>query len=183
MAAPQSWVKKSLKHLNLSTVEPERPALDEFRRQIERCNLIVRMQETHDLINKEMGRIIVFQDLYIQPQAIMCKYTLETPKVHYQMALVLRENGPALVFSSHRPSAAAGQGAIENFCRKFLPPSMDVIKHELPVNPEVVNDIDLQEWFSYLLSGLRNSYKPLVKKQYGQAKLAEVRTALRRGNA
>jgi hypothetical protein len=163
LGTPQLRIKKTFKHPPLDTAEARALTLEQFRSQIERCKLLERMQTTRDIINQEAGRMILYQDLYIPSENVMCKYTFEEPKVNYQMALTLRENGPTLVFSLHKPNHTAGWGVIREGYHYVVQPSRWEIKLELRVYPEIVNNLDLRGWFTYLLSGFRNRRKPLVK--------------------
>jgi len=170
MTTAQPWIKKTLKDLHIATAEPGGPALEDFRSQIERCKLLDQMQATRALINEEAGRMILDEQLYQQPQYLVCAYTFEKPRMNYKMALVLDESGPRLVFCLHNPDRAAGRYAIQGFYPLFAYSSHHFgyprhwgIKHQLRVYPATVNHLDLQGWFTYLLSGLHNSRKPLAK--------------------
>jgi len=164
MATTQLWIKKTVKDLHLAPGEARYPAVKEFRLQIERSRLLEAMHTTYDSINNEAGAAILLELLYLQPQFALCKYTFERPGVDYEMQLVLPADGPTLVFSLHRTNETAGVPAIQIVHRFFMHPSQRAVRHKLRINPSMVTNIDLREWFTYLLSGFRNSRKPLAKK-------------------
>lgn len=169
MATPESWIKKTFKDLRFTPVALPSSGWEEFRSQIEHRKLVDAMHITCQSINKEAGQMIIYERLYLPPQKVICKYMFERPSMECQMALTLRETGPTLVYSSYKPNRVVGYGAIKDFYQYFVQPSQWTVKHELRVYPAVVNNIDLQQWFTYLLSGFRNSRKPRPK-DYGVPK-------------
>jgi uncharacterized SAM-binding protein YcdF (DUF218 family) len=170
MGTPQSWVKKTDKDLHLATAGPGRPTLEEYRSEIEHFKLLESMHSTYESINKEAGGSLLLEQLFLQPHHFICTYTFGKPVMNYQMALVVDESGPRLVFSLHKPARVSRHYAIQDFYQlvvhpghHFLQSGYGLIKHQLRIFPAIVNNIDVQQWFAYLLNGFRPGYKPLEK--------------------
>jgi len=164
MATPQLWIKQAVKYLDLAPVRAQCRAVKEFRLQIEQSKLLEGMHKTYDSINREAGAKILEELLYIQPQYVICKYIFDGPGVDYEMQLVLPEQGPNLVFSLQRTNETAGVPGSQIVRRFFMHPTQPTVRHKLLSSPSMVDNIDLRDWFTYLLSGFRNSRKPLAKK-------------------
>lgn len=122
------------------------------------------MHAAYDSINKEAGSAVLREMLYLAPQYSICKYTFERRGVDYEMRLLLSEDGPKLLFSLRKTHDGAKGHAIRNLFSFLARRAKPKIKHELGVCPSTVNDIDVRQWFSYLLSGFRKGRKPREKK-------------------
>jgi hypothetical protein len=160
MAAPHSWLNKASKDLKASAPKSSSPTPEEFRSQIQRYKVLEAMHSIYEAINQEAGAFVLRELLYLPPQNLICTYTYARNCVDYQMELALTENGPTLFFSRYKTNRTSGGRAMQESYRLFGNPARPKIKHQLRIYPAIVNDFHAQEWFTYLLSGLRHSRKP-----------------------
>jgi hypothetical protein len=158
MSTTRPWITDILNEFRLNTNPENCPGFDSYRMMINRARLMERMHEIYLKINSEAGQNILYEQSFLQPQQILCQYTFDRGDVEFDMSLGFLATGPALVFSSHRRDNLPIHISrlYGNFVNK-----MTSIKHwECLIDPLMVSDRDLQQWFTFLLSGARRKWSP-----------------------
>jgi len=155
--ASQHWIRPLLSRLDLvSHAEGEKnPA--ELWDELARTGLLDRLRALPSLINEEAGRHLVHEQWFLPPQRVVCTFTLRKEKLQYGMQLVLRRTGPFLVFYTKKPGTSSRAHSLYRYISGT--PAIDVRSRRL-LRPAEVSEADLQEWFSYLLSGFEESFQP-----------------------
>ena len=134
-----------------------------FSSQNQQRRLLDGLHTVRDDINRTAGRLVVDEQAYDQPQLQLCKYTLRREGVNYQMTLIQVECGPIVVFSWYHTPHRTRLRRILGLFAAHQDPEHPKIKYKLQFYAATVNNVDLQQWFTYLLSGLRCSFKPSSK--------------------
>jgi hypothetical protein len=164
MDTGQSSITDALKNLHLRTDHTGRLGFGRYRTEIERCELLEKLHLVREAINREAGQLIVEEQMYIQPQTIQCKYTFEEGGMVWEMTLVLTRNGPTMVFSWWKRDGRRKWGGIRRLYSCFRGSSERVLTLKLQFQPATVNNADLEQWFTYLISGFRDSFRPARAK-------------------
>jgi len=95
---------------------------------------------------------------YTQPHPLARRYVYTKDGVEYSMALVFLPKGSTLVFASFKEGR--WRGRMRGLWGWRSQEGSDSVKCKLLINPATVSDDHMQQWFTYLLSGLRHSFKP-----------------------
>lgn len=157
--ANHNWIRPLLSDLDLIGHTPEAKDPAEIWKELERSRLLDRLRELPALINKEAGYPLVNVQWFLPPQKVVCTFTVRKPKTEYGIQIVLRKGGPVLVFYSKKPRSRGNSSGYGLYRYLGVGTGVDV-KLRRAIRPTEVTDQDLQEWFSYLLSGFQDSFQP-----------------------
>jgi hypothetical protein len=180
MKAEGDWINSLLKRNLLQPKEENSVDLKPCWGQIEECRMVERIGEIVEDINGAAGnRILDLQD-YLPPQATVLRIMFSKWHTEYVLEIVAREGGAAAVmFYSLSKLSDLWQSCFRSRSRPVSPS----ISLELEIHPaEVVSD-DLQRWFSYLLSGFKNKFKPNAARQPSEIEYLVSRAAVRKKSA
>jgi hypothetical protein len=125
---------------------------------IKRSRLIERMHEIYLSINSEAGQNILYEQSFLQPQQVLCQYTFDKEDIVYEMSVAFSAIGPTLVFASHRRDNMPHQ--ILRLYGNFVDKMSCISYWECPIDPSTVSENDLQQWFTFLLSGTSRKWSP-----------------------
>jgi hypothetical protein len=139
--------------------------LEEHRSEIEQFMLLDRLSGVCNSLRRRTGEPIVQVHKYTQPGNTLCKYTFERDGLEYEMVLILRDNGPALLFSWRKPNGRSGWGSIPFLHRRDGDHEGWTVKHALAFKASTVNSSDFRLWFLYLISGFDGSLKPFANNR------------------
>lgn len=155
-----SWISDVVGKFRLrQNVIDDFPMFSRYRLMIDRSRLVERMNATCDAINADAGLPIIYDEVFVQPHELACSYVFVRNKIECRMSLAILPEGPTLIFSCFKPDHW-----VERVVRRFgfpLDEEREKVACEVLINPATVNDAQLQQWFTYLLSGLRGPFKPL----------------------
>lgn len=151
-----SWVVNIIKQFQPRRNVNDYSEFDRYQLLMERSSLPTRIQEVCDDFNAQDGQWFIYDFRFTQPHPLVCRYAFERGGKEFRMSLVIHSDGPMLIFSSVnlRPWLP---GVL---CYLGYQGNREKIVCERQVDPSAVSDGDLQEWFTYLRSGLRRSFKP-----------------------
>ncbi len=152
-----SWIRPLLSQLDLLH-QTEVPAKDpaSLWDELTKSTLLDRLRQLPSLINQEAGYPLLNVQWFLPPQKVVCTFTVRKDTNDCGMQLVLRQAGPTLVFYTKKK----GREATSYGLYRYLTGSSINVKHRRVIRPAAVTDRDLQEWFSYLLSGFQESFQP-----------------------
>jgi hypothetical protein len=131
-----------------------------------------KLRTTCELINKEAGVVILYEQMFLAPGNTLCSYEFFRDGVEYMMVLTVEPVGPSMLFIARDPAPQTQR-------RKGYQTLLDryVFRRtsgrnglRIAVDPEAVTESDFQQWFAYLLSGFQKSFRPLS----GRAKVSSV---------
>ena len=163
MSTTRPWITDILKQFRLNVDQPRNGhRLDVYRIMIKRMRLAERMHEIYLSINSEAGRSILYEQCFMQPQHMLCQYTFDNGNIEYQMSVTFLASGPALVFASHRRDNVPHQ--ILRVYGDFVDKMTSIRYWECLIDPSRVSDRDLQQWFTFLLSGTRRRWSPKIRR-------------------
>ena len=157
MGTTNSWIGDVLQKFRLRENVIDDSRIDRFRLMIDRSSLPERMNATCAAINAQAGQGIIYQEVLLKPHPVVRRYTIADHKITTIMELAILFEGPGVVFSFNNTNPWVK--SIKRYCGY----NTEVKNHilcKLVIDPATVSDAELQRWFTYLLSGLRNSLKP-----------------------
>jgi hypothetical protein len=152
-----SWIDDALTKFHISNDENIRLKLDNYRAMVERSSLIERIYGTCRAINAHGRDGLIYGQMFARPYALAFRVGFVRGNTESRMSLAILNEGPALIFSSIKvePLDSHGRHYFRHFRRrreKFI--------CRIALNPAAVKDAEIQQWFTYLLSGLKRSFKP-----------------------
>ena len=166
MSTAQPWIDDVLRKLQFQQNVLDSSSFDNYRLMVDRSRLVERMRATGNAVNSEAGEGLIFEDFFIQPQPLTCRYVFERDGIESSMSLAILSEGPTLIFSSTK--ASLWGESIRRCLGQHLQRKRDNVEFQLLINPTNVDNADLQQWFTYLLSGLQHSFKPTKKNRLAQ---------------
>ena len=138
----------------------QKPTQDLHRGQlmVACAQLAERMHAVRDAIHSEAGQNSIYEEVYAQPHEFFRRYVFEKDNIDFHMSLAIVSAGATMRFSSF--TAKHWIGRLINPFGNPIGKIRVNIKCQLLIDPATVTDTDLEQWFTYLLSGLRRSFKP-----------------------
>jgi hypothetical protein len=157
MSPTQSWTSHVLQapHFREEIINHSR--FDRFRLIFDRSRLLDRAIATCTSLNTQAGMMLIRSETFSGTYPIVGRYSIEEENIEMTMELAVLSEGPTVIFSSKavRPWVKR----IQRYCGLESKEKIDVTCRLL-IDPAVVTDFELQQWFNYLLSGLHDSFKP-----------------------
>lgn len=156
--AKRTWVRALLEELRL--VQPPAPHFDPLaiHSQVEHSGLLGRLREVSQIINREAGVPLLEEKCYLPPSRRVCSFIFTKGEIDHVMTIRADSPGARLLFFSRRhdlPSAGGGYYGGLSYSLRRRPK----VKLSLSIDPMKVTESDVQRWFAYLLSGLREAYR------------------------
>lgn len=150
------WIGSLVKKLNL--IEEKEPAvdLDSFRAQLDKYQLPERIRQTAAAINEEIGYKAVYLLDFLPPQHSVVRLSFSKNETEYIMKIVLRSNGPAVVFHS----VTGAYGSWQHYIYKVSHPVGSRVAFNQTFIPANITDEIMRGWFCFLLSGFDKKFKP-----------------------
>ena len=180
MKAQNDWVNSLLTQQNL--VQPKNENSVDLKpcwAQIEECRMVERMGQMAGDINRAAGYYMLELQDFLPPQKTILSIRFSKRYAEYVLEIVAREGGAAVVFYSLSKVPDLWEHYFRNQSRLRNPS----ITLEVDICPAEILDDDLQRWFSYLLSGFRNKFKPYAAQQRAEKEYKEFNAAGRKKSA
>jgi hypothetical protein len=151
------WVRPLLAELHLLNHRgwPRPPG--ELWQELSQSDLLQRLEPLPSLINEQAGQPLVDAQWMLPPQEVVFSFAVVRNDTEFVMRLVLDQAGPLLVFFSKKVESSYPHSAFYHY---FMRDDSIHVKLRYVIHPAQVTDQDLQEWFSYLLSGFQKSFQP-----------------------
>lgn len=151
------WIRSLLAELHLLNQRgwPKAPA--ELWQELAQSDLLQRLEPLPSLINEQAGQHVIEAHWMLPPQEVVFSFTVVRNDTEFFMRLILHQAGPMLVFLSKKLDSGCARSAIYNY---FMGNNPFHVKLHFVIHPAHVTDQDLRQWFSYLLSGFRRSFRP-----------------------
>jgi hypothetical protein len=161
MSTTGSWIGEMIQkfHLRENVIDDSR--IDRFRLMMDRSSLPERMSATCGAINAQAGRGVIYQEVLLQPHPVTRRYTFENHKSITIMELAILFEGPGVVFSFNKTKPWVKR--VKSYCGYCTEEKKHVVC-KVVIDPAIVSDAEIQQWFTYLLSGLQNSFKTRQKE-------------------
>ncbi|HXP79014.1 MAG TPA: hypothetical protein VN976_03850 [Verrucomicrobiae bacterium] len=164
--AESDWINSVLKQRNL--LQPKEGNIVDLKpcwAQIEESRIVDRMGQIVEDINGAAGYYMLELQEFLPPQTTILRIGFSKRFAEYVLEIVARERGAAaVVFYSLSKTFDLCERYFRNLSRLRSPS----ITLELDIYPAEILDDDLQRWFSYLLSGFRNKFKPNAAQQLAE---------------
>ena len=160
MSTSRSWIDETLEKFHLREDANDDSKFDSYQMIIDRSRLPERMSAICSAINAQSGHGLMYHEILAYPYPVIRRYILERDNVDTIMELAILFEGPGVVFSSNKTRPWVK--SIQRYCGYSTEHKNNVV-YRMVIDPEDVSDAELQQWFTYLLSGLRNSFKPLQR--------------------
>jgi hypothetical protein len=161
MSATSSWIGDVLTRFDISYNIPDEIMIDHYLLMVNRSDLIERVYGTCRVINAHVRGGLIYGQLYAQPHAPTFRIGFVRGDIEFRMSLAILDEGPTLIFSSCKEHQWV-ESVLHHFGHRNMKERENVIS-KLVINPATVSDADLEQWFTYLLSGLRRPFKPARK--------------------
>jgi len=158
MGTTPSWISNLLSKYQPRQNVTEGSTFARYQFTLDRSRLIERMDATCEAIDSQAGGRVISIEFFLQPQILSRRYLFHRGSVRFSMALAILAHGPTLIFSSNQANEWVQR--IRRRCGLYVEPPRERVVFELMINPSTVNNADLQQWFTYLLSGFERSHKP-----------------------
>jgi hypothetical protein len=114
-----------------------------------------------DNINKKAGGLVIDSHSYLPPQPIVCAFIVANGNIDYVMQISVRHSKPLLVFLKRKwrdgPSYDVVSWVSSLFRRSNAGPR---IRLEREIVPEAVSSSEIENWFAFLVSGLKRRFSP-----------------------
>jgi hypothetical protein len=160
MSTTLSWIGDVLIKFHISYNLTDDTRIDHYRLMVDRSNLMERVNGTCRVINSQVRGGLVYGQMYARPHATAFRVGFVRGGIEFRMSLAILPGGPTLIFSSIKDNEW-GERVLRHFGHGME--ERENVISKLVINPATVSDADLQQWFTYLLSGLRRSFKPTKK--------------------
>lgn len=161
MSTSPDWISDVLGRFQLrQNVTGDFPIFHRYRLMVERSHLIERINGTCNAVNSLAGEALVYIEMFFQPHQLACRYVFEKDRIECRMSLAILPKGPTLIFSTFKANRWAEW--INRCFGNSWDEEREHVVCEILINPATVSDAQLEQWFTYLLSGLRSSFKPLI---------------------
>jgi hypothetical protein len=128
-----------------------------FRSMIDRAQLAEKMGVLCNSINEQAFAGLIYEEVFTAPSPIVRRYVYAKDNIEYSLTLAILYDGPGVIFSSSKPNDWTSR--LRRYWGLYSL-GRNNVAFKLVINPATVNTAELQQWFTYLLSGLRFSFRP-----------------------
>lgn len=157
MGTTYSWVGEVEQVPHLSEEAIEASKFDRFRGMFDRAHLLDRANAAATSLNFQAGELLIYSELFTTTHPVVGRYIIEEEYNTFTMELAILPDGPGVVFSSCKSRPWVKK--LQRYCG-YRPEEKIRVICKRNINPASVNDAEIQQWFTYLLSGLHPSLKP-----------------------
>jgi hypothetical protein len=130
--------------------------LDSVRALLETYRIPERIRQTVTAINEEIGYEALYLLDFLPPQRSVVRLSFFKKKTEYIMKIVLRTNGPAVVFQS----VTGAHGSWRHYIYKVSHAMGSRVAFKQTFMPAKITDEIIRSWFRFLLSGFNKKFKP-----------------------
>jgi hypothetical protein len=178
--AQNDWINSLLIQNLVQPGEEDSVDLKSCRAQIEESQMTERMRQMVADINRAAGYYMLELHEFLPPQPTILRIGFSKRFAEYFLEIVARDGDPAaVVFYSLSKISELWEQCFPTLSRLRKPS----ISLELDILPaEILND-DLQRWFTYLLSGFKNKFKPRAARHISEKGYNEFNAAARKKSA
>ncbi len=157
MGTSYSWVGEveQAPHLSDEAIEPSN--FERFRGMLDRAYLLDRANAAATSLNFQAGELLIYSELFTDTHPVVGRYIIEEECNTFTMELAILPDGPGVVFSSRKSRPWVKK--LQRYCG-YRPDEKTRVICKRNINPGSVSDAEIQQWFTYLLSGLHQSLKP-----------------------
>lgn len=152
-------LKSALEELELARNEAGATSVA-FRDQLERSELFEMMRRVCQLINTAAGTLIIDVQSYLAPEVIVRSFTLKKGRDEYVMQIELVGSRTQVVFLTQKHPSGFSRFAGLIYGLLGAEKSDVNVKLAFVIRPEGVRERDVEEWFTYLLTGLNRRFTP-----------------------
>ena len=175
------WINSLLTQENL--LQPKKQSSVDLKyawTQIEECQLAERISKIVADINEAAGYHVLDLLDFLPPQTTILRVKYSKRYTDYVFAIVAREGGVAVVFSSLCKVSTPWKHFFRNQSRSRKRST----SLELDIHPaEILSDDYLQKWFFYLLSEFNNKFKPHAAQPLSEKEYTDFIAAFRKASA
>ena len=142
-----------------------------YRAQIEECQLPERIGKIVSELNRAAGYHLLEMVEFLPPQKTVLRVSFSKYQTDYEMEIVLGEHSAAVVFYSLKETSKRWVRHFSVFTRRRNRTTF----FDLDFRAAEIREENINNWFSYLLSGFEKKFKPSPKPQPSES------SGLRRG--
>jgi len=150
------WINPLLSQLNLIDIRAINADPRYHWRQIEESHLIERISELVAQINNAAGYHVLEMLEFLPPQNKVLVINFDKGGVQHKMEVLLQNDGIFIIFGTVRRLSAGWERYFPQNSKK----GNYTAAFELAIQPAEILSKDIQNWFSYLLSGLNKKFRP-----------------------
>ena len=157
MSTAQPWVSGLLRKFSLRERAVDASWFNHYRKLMDRSRLPERMDAACIAINAQSGGGLMYEQSLTQSDPLIRRYMLKRENRDLTMDLVILFDGPRVLISSNKANPW-----IKSFqrCFGYSKEGINRAVCELVIDPMAVSEDEVRRWFTYLVSGLQDSYKP-----------------------
>lgn len=157
MGTTYSWIGEGaeIPHLGEEVIDDFK--FNRFRGMFDRSHLLERAAATCTSFNLQAGEVLIYSEIFTDTHPVMGRYVIEEEHSSFTMEIAILSDGPGVVFSSRKSRPWVKK--FQRYCG-YRPGENSRVVCKLNINPSSVSDAEIQQWFTYLLSGLHHSLKP-----------------------
>ncbi len=157
MATTYSWMGDVFQTPHLAEDMFEHSKFDRFRAMFERARLLDRTNAICTSLNAQAGEVVIYSEIFTETHPVIGRYLIEDDIADLTMELAILPEGPGVIFSSRKKRALVNR--IQRYCG-LHPTEKNSVVCKVLIDPAMVTEPEIQQWFNYLLSGLHHSFKP-----------------------
>ncbi len=150
-----------------------------LRAQMEECQLPERIRMVVADVNEAAGYHVLELLDFLPPQKTILRISFSKSRTEHVMEMVLRESGAALKFYSRRKDHSGWARYFPNPARA----GNRAVFLELEVAATQILEEDIENWFTYLLSGFDRKFKPNSKQPSSEGSELRVSPHFRKASA
>jgi hypothetical protein len=136
------------------------------RAQLEESQLPDRVRMVAAEINRKAGYHVLELLDFLPPQRSVLRVCFSKHRVDYIMEIIIRTNGPAVVFHS----VYRFLDRLDRYFHKYLRTFRSRAVFKQYINPQAVTEELVQAWFSFLLSGFDKKFISALRSELPKEK-------------
>jgi len=159
MSDPGPLLRSVLEELR-DTRRDEVATSDAFRVRLEESKLLEMMQGISGLINAQAGALVIDAQSYLPPGVIVRSFTLRKGHDEHVMQVELVGTKTTVVFFTQERLSAFSRLAASMYALFGVEKAEVDIRLAFEIRPDEATERDVEKWFVYLLSGLKQAFMP-----------------------
>jgi hypothetical protein len=134
-----------------------------LRERLARSELLTMMDRIADAVNSKAGGFLIDAQSYLPPEALVRSFSFRKAETEYILQLESWGSDPTLVFLTRYCRGPVFVTWFGWICRLFGADEYVIdVKFRSQFRMEDVTEVDVERWFTYLISGFDRAFAPLL---------------------
>ncbi|MGA9471336.1 MAG: hypothetical protein WBV36_02660 [Terriglobales bacterium] len=137
-----------------------------FREQLDQSELLAAMGRIADEVNTKAGNLLIDVQSYLPPEALVRSFCFGKDGQDYVLQLESWGPKPTVVFLSRKWRRLLFMNSLDWVYRCLGVEEYVIdVKFSSLFRPEQVSEADVENWFTYLISGFDRAFAPTVPQE------------------